>query len=142
MLENGKQTNQFFDRFTDAYGQTRFRLKSIEQYSRERGTQEQVGKQYFTHKTLPDIIRHAPLASSKHGSSAKQQELERGKYIYATLYNCVNLFMTESNNRAAFIDFCQGLLNMDPLTRWTPQQAKQHPFITSERFTGSFNVSI
>ncbi|KIJ49669.1 hypothetical protein M422DRAFT_161158 [Sphaerobolus stellatus SS14] len=123
MLENGKQTSQFFDRYVDAYGQTKFRLKSIEQYSRERNTQEQPGKQYFNHKTLPEIIRHAPLASSRHSSSSKQaQEMDR-----------------ENNNRAAFIDFCQGLLNMDPLTRWTPQQAKMHPFITSEKFVRPFN---
>ena len=47
---------------------------------------------------------------------------------------------TEANNRAAFIDFCQGLLSLNPLERWTPQQAKQHPFITGEKFTRPFNV--
>jgi len=82
MLENGKQTSQFFDRYVDAYGQTKYRLKSLEQYCRERNVQEQVGKQYFNHKTLPDIIRHAPLASSRSSSSSKQaQELERGELL-------------------------------------------------------------
>lgn len=41
-------------------------------------------------------------------------------------------------NRAAFIDFAQGLLNLNPLERWTPAQAKLHPFITQQRFTGPF----
>jgi dual specificity protein kinase YAK1 len=41
-------------------------------------------------------------------------------------------------NRAAFIDFAQGLLNLNPLERWTPNQAKLHPFITQAKFTGPF----
>lgn len=45
------------------------------------------------------------------------------------------------NNRAAFIDFCQGLLNMDPFLRWTPQQARLHPFITGEKWTKPWTVS-
>jgi dual specificity protein kinase YAK1 len=38
----------------------------------------------------------------------------------------------------AFIDFAQGLLNLNPLERWTPNQAKVHPFITQTKFTGPF----
>lgn len=41
-------------------------------------------------------------------------------------------------NRAAFIDFAQGLLNLNPLERWTPAQAKMHPFITQAKYTGPF----
>jgi len=143
MLDNGKQVAQFFDCYVDSYGQKKYRLKSIEQYSRERNTQEQVGKQYFSHKTLPEIIRNAPLASSRHSSSARHgQELERGKHcflFFGVIANEIHPF-TEANNRAAFIDFCQGLLNLNPLERWTPQQVKQHPFITGEKFSRPFNV--
>lgn len=46
------------------------------------------------------------------------------------------------NNRAAFIDFCQGLLDMDPIQRWTPQQARLHPFITGEKWTKPWQVSL
>jgi dual specificity protein kinase YAK1 len=48
--------------------------------------------------------------------------------------------VAELMNRAAFIDFCQGLLNLDPQQRWTPQQARMHPFITGEKFTKPFVV--
>lgn len=41
-------------------------------------------------------------------------------------------------NRVAFIDFVHGLLNINPLERWTPQQARTHPFITQQKFTGPF----
>jgi len=44
----------------------------------------------------------------------------------------------EMNNRIAFIDFVRGLLNINPLERWSPQQAKLHPFITQQKFTGPF----
>ena len=41
-------------------------------------------------------------------------------------------------NRHAFIDFVRGLLNINPLERWSPQQAKLHPFITQQKFTQPF----
>lgn len=41
-------------------------------------------------------------------------------------------------NRTAFIDFASGLLHLNPLERWTPNQAKLHPFITQQKFTGPF----
>ena len=41
-------------------------------------------------------------------------------------------------NRTAFIDFVHGLLHLNPLERWSPQQAKMHPFITQQKFTGPF----
>src|SRR6478736_6477095 len=47
--------------------------------------------------------------------------------------NCI-----EMNNRIAFIDFVRGLLNINPLERWSPQQAKLHPFITQQKYTGQF----
>jgi dual specificity protein kinase YAK1 len=44
----------------------------------------------------------------------------------------------ELNNRVAFIDFVRGLLHINPLERWSPQQAKLHPFITQQKFTQPF----
>jgi hypothetical protein len=44
----------------------------------------------------------------------------------------------EMMNRAALLDFILGLLNLNPLERWSPQQAKLHPFITGQKFTGPF----
>ncbi|KAG8740802.1 dual specificity protein kinase yak1 [Ceratobasidium sp. 414] len=113
MLEMGKQTNNFFSSYSDEYGRKRYRLKSLEQYSREHNTNEQPGKKYFAATTLPDIIRTA-AGASKSGKLAENDK--------------------ESNSRASFIDFVSGLLNLNPIERWSPQQAKGHPFITGERF--------
>lgn len=113
MLDTGRQTHEFFNVHQDAYGRTSYVIKPIEQYSREHRVQEQVSKQYFPGTTLPEIIRLAPI-SRRSGRAADTEK--------------------EMANRAAFTDFVAGLLNLDPLTRWTPQQAKLHPFITGEPF--------
>ncbi|KAJ7497490.1 kinase-like domain-containing protein [Mycena latifolia] len=124
MLNTGKQSSQFFDSY-EVYNphtnqtEKKYRLKSIEQYSREHNTNEQPGKQYFKATSLPEIINTAPMPQSK--TARQGHEIEK-----------------ELNNRASFIDFCQGLLNLNPVTRWTPQQARLHPFITGEKFTKPF----
>ncbi|KAF8839492.1 hypothetical protein BDN67DRAFT_970001 [Paxillus ammoniavirescens] len=120
MLDMGKQTKQFFDSHVDVFGHKKYRLKSLEQYSREHNTNEQPGKQYFKATTLPEIINTAPMPTFK-SSSRQGHEMDK-----------------ELNNRASFIDFCQGLLNLNPIERWSPQQARMHPFITGEKFTKPF----
>ena len=77
MLDTGKQSSQFFDHYTDHYGHKKYKLKSIEQYSREHNTQEQPGKQYFKATTLPDIIQQAPMPAFK-SNSRQAHEIEKG----------------------------------------------------------------
>ncbi|KAF2019673.1 kinase-like protein [Aaosphaeria arxii CBS 175.79] len=117
MLEMGKQSGEFFNKDADEYGRRTYRLKSMEQYSREHGTKEQPSKKYFSATTLPDIIKNYPMPRK----NMKPAEIER-----------------EMANRTSFIDFAQGLLNLNPLERWTPSQAKMHPFITQQKYTGPF----
>ncbi|KAJ6161346.1 hypothetical protein N7470_004742 [Penicillium chermesinum] len=117
MLEMGKQSGEFFEKTQDEYGRKTYRLKSLEQYSREHNTKEQPSKKYFSASTLEEIIRSYPMPRK----NMKQAEIER-----------------ELNNRVAFIDFVRGLLSINPLERWSPQQAKLHPFITQQKFTGPF----
>ncbi|KAF2843095.1 kinase-like protein [Patellaria atrata CBS 101060] len=117
MLEMGKQSGEFFEKVHDDFGRRTYRLKSMEQYSREHGTKEQPSKKYFSATTLPDIIKNYPMPRK----NMKPAEIER-----------------EMANRTAFIDFAQGLLNLNPLERWTPNQAKMHPFITQAKYTGPF----
>ncbi|KAI0393673.1 kinase-like protein [Xylariaceae sp. FL0594] len=117
MIEVGKQAGDFFEKRQDEFGRKTYHLKSMEQYSRERGTKEQPSKKYFSSTNLSEIIKTYPMPR-KH---MKQNEIDR-----------------EMNNRIAFIDFVRGLLNINPLERWSPQQAKLHPFITQQKFTGPF----
>src|SRR5258708_12927509 len=79
MLNTGKQTSQFFDSYEVwnphlHQNEKKYRLKSIEQYSREHNTNEQTGKQYFKANSLPEIINQAPIPASK--SSPSTQEID------------------------------------------------------------------
>lgn len=119
MLEMGKQSGEFFEKSVeaDSTGRKHYRLKSLEQFSREHQTSEQPSKRYFQETTLNDIVMKYPLPKK----SMTEQEINKETYL-----------------RSSFIDFVRGLLNMNPLERWSPQQAKLHPFITGERFTRPF----
>ncbi|KAG2179194.1 hypothetical protein INT43_002044 [Umbelopsis isabellina] len=122
MIEMGKNSKNYFHRYTDEYGQKRYRLKYMEEYNLEQNKDEQPSKCYFSGTTLPEIINSYPMPRR---SSLSEKERAR-----------------ETQNRLAFIDFLQGLLNLNHFERWTPQQAKQHPFITGEPFTGPFTPSM
>ncbi|KAI5460013.1 kinase-like domain-containing protein [Mariannaea sp. PMI_226] len=117
MIEMGKQAGEFFEKRQDEFGRRTYQLKSMEQYAREHSTKEQPSKKYFQANTLPEIIKSYPMPRK----NMKQSEIDR-----------------EMNNRVAFIDFVRGLLTINPLERWSPQQAKLHPFITQQKFTGPF----
>ena len=77
MLDMGKQTNQFFDSYIDAFGTKRYQLKPMEKYSREHNTNEQPGKKYFSATTLPEIIKNAPIPAQR----AKAHEIEKGEWV-------------------------------------------------------------
>ncbi|KAJ3296740.1 dual specificity protein kinase yak1 [Borealophlyctis nickersoniae] len=109
MCEKGKSAHQFFQKTVGPDGKNQWEIKSMQQYMKEQGTVEQPSKRYFTGTTLPEIINTYPVV--RKGFS--QKDLER-----------------EMQSRIAFIDFLQGLLSLNPFERWSPQQAKLHPFIT------------
>ena len=75
MLEMGKQSGEFFEKVNDEFGRRSYRLKSMEQYSREHNTKEQPSKKYFQATTLPDIIRSYSMPRK----NMKQAEIDRGK---------------------------------------------------------------
>ena len=89
MIEMGKQASHFFEATWDAYGQKTYRLKSMEQYSRERGVQEQPSKKYFQATTLPEIIKTYPM--SRKGQ--KQSDVEKGLTLAWSFRTC-NLLIT------------------------------------------------
>ncbi|KAI8639474.1 kinase-like domain-containing protein [Parasitella parasitica] len=117
MIEVGKNAHRYFDKSSTAI-EKRYEFKSLEKYAREQGKSEQPSKRYFSAKTLPELINSYPIMR-KTQMTAKEIEKEK-------------------QNRLAFIDFLQGLLNLNPIERWSPQQAKKHPFITGEKFTFPF----
>lgn len=77
MLEMGKQSGEFFEKTQDEFGRKSWRLKSMEQYSREHNTKEQPSKKYFQANTLEEIIRSYAMPRK----NMKQSEIERGKIL-------------------------------------------------------------
>lgn len=86
MLDMGKQTKQFFDSYVDVFGHKKYRLKTLEQYSREHNSNEQPGKQYFKATMLPEIINTAPMPTFK-STTRQGHEMEKG----AARYHCYSL---------------------------------------------------
>lgn len=78
MIEMGKNSKNYFHRYTDDYGQKRYRFKSIEEYNLEQSKDEQPSKCYFTGTTLPEIISSYPMSKR---ASFTEKEVTRGKRI-------------------------------------------------------------
>lgn len=74
MLEMGKQSGEFFEKAYDEFGRRTYRLKSMEQYSREHNSKEQPSKKYFQATTLPEIIRSYSMPRK----NMKPAEIDRG----------------------------------------------------------------
>lgn len=122
MLEMGKDTLTYFDKFPNQPTGRSYALKTRERYSFETGRNEPVPKKYFSVTTFPQIILNYPMRSSKDMSPHERD--------------------TEMTNRKCFADFVGGLLNLNPLERWNPYQAMQHPFITGKPFIGPFQPTL
>lgn len=85
MLEIGKTAHEFFEQVrqehtghsysTTTPGPKKYRLKSMETYSRQHNVIEQPSKRYFQATTLPDIINSYPMI--KKGMT--QKEVDKGE---------------------------------------------------------------
>ena len=75
MLEVGKQSGEFFQKDHDEFGRRCYRLKSMDQYSREHNSKEQPSKKYFNATTLTEIIKTYPLPRK----NMKQAEIDKGE---------------------------------------------------------------
>ncbi|KAJ3163179.1 dual specificity protein kinase yak1 [Geranomyces michiganensis] len=117
MCEKGKSARAFFQKSTSVDGRIYYSLKPPEQFMQESGTTEQPSKRYFSGNTLSEVIGSYPIAKK----GASPEDLAK-----------------ENRNRTCFIDFLHGLLKLNPFERWTPQQARMHPFITGEAYTGPY----
>jgi chemotaxis protein histidine kinase CheA len=91
---------------------SKYRLKTPEEYAAEMKTEVPVLKKYLRYNRLDEIIMKCPLANKSKLTVAQKEE--------------------EVMRRQCFLNFLQGLFNLDPLTRWTAKQAFAHPFITNQ----------
>ncbi len=120
MLEMGKDTLTYFDKFPAQPPGRTFAMKTRERFAFETGRPEPPPKKYFASTAFPAVILNYPMKSSL--SPADRD--------------------AELMNRRCFADFVGGLLNLNPLERWNPYQAMQHPFITGKVFSGPFQPTL
>ncbi|PWA02689.1 hypothetical protein BB558_001176 [Smittium angustum] len=106
MLEKATKTTEFFRRT----GANSWRIKTTEEFNRETGKQDVVGRSYFVAKNLNELITQYPY---KKDISIEEMNIE-------------------STNRIILLDFLHKLLDLNPDTRLTPGQALVHPFITGD----------
>ncbi|KAH3665755.1 hypothetical protein OGAPHI_003943 [Ogataea philodendri] len=118
MLDMAKNSKNFMNKIEQPNGKHIYQLKSMEQYSREFNVNETPGKDYFEQRYLQDIIMNYRLPKK----NMTQQMVDK-----------------EMAQRRCLSHFLHGVLNLNPLERWTPHEAILHPFITEQPFTGVWN---
>ncbi|CEP64474.1 serine/threonine protein kinase YAK1 LALA0_S11e04984g [Lachancea lanzarotensis] len=116
MLDMGRNSCNFLTKSEDD-GKS-WEVKTVDDYNMDFHSNETVGKQYFKWNKLEDIIDNYRLSKKLLGS---QQLVEKEKL-----------------DRKCLTHFLKGLLDLNPLERWTPPQAAMHPFITQQPFTGEW----
>ncbi|XP_057849881.2 dual specificity protein kinase YAK1 homolog isoform X2 [Cryptomeria japonica] len=126
ILRSAKNTNKYFkhvggssrldeNRATEGQKSV-YRFLNETEYETREMKKPAIAKRYFNYETLEDIIFNYP-----HRKKITEEEISK-----------------ENQTRLAFVDFLRGLFQFDPVKRWTPRQAAQHPFVTEEAFTGPY----
>ncbi|CAN8323539.1 unnamed protein product [Cochlearia groenlandica] len=123
VLKEAKNTNKLFKCVGSVHNLGNGGLNSAymalteEEFEAREKKKPDIGKKYFRHKKLEEIIKGYPFK--------------------------INLpeddVVKETQIRLALIDFLRGLIEFDPAKRWSPFQAAKHPFITGEPFTRPYN---
>lgn len=132
MLDVGKDSATYFVRNEHAQAWV---LKTREQFSRDSGKTELASKKYFASTNLEDIILNYPMRSASRAGHLRTSSTSSETPLTEEQRQ------QEFAHRRCFLDFTRGLLCLNPIERWSPAQAIQHPFITGRPFTGSFAPS-
>ncbi|KAK4514116.1 uncharacterized protein ATC70_006124 [Mucor velutinosus] len=135
MLSKGRNTKKFFNKKQIGPDNYEYELKSREQYSQENNKNELPRKKYFPQTKLKDIIM---MFNNGKPSLSREEERRRAASGSSYYLNEDEERQKEIEARLCILDFLYGVLELNPLKRWTPQQALQHPFITQKPYTGPF----
>lgn len=119
MLELGRNATAYFNKYSPANPEERasFKIKTLDEYkyylSEVKGKHEQLKKEqsnnnYFKHRLLEDVILNYKPISKRLTRPLVEREREE---------------------RLQLVDFLLRVLDWNPLSRLTPQQALRHPFI-------------
>ncbi|CAO3631485.1 unnamed protein product [Cunninghamella echinulata] len=115
MLHRGGKTTLFFDQESIS-GTNTYKRKSIEKYNKENKKMELPSKRYFKYDTLDDII----MKSNSSWNNLPESKIDKRAIQY------------DKQMRQWLLEFLYKTLDLNPLTRWSPQEALKHPFITGK----------
>ncbi|RCH86407.1 dual specificity protein kinase yak1 [Rhizopus stolonifer] len=135
MLSIGKNTHVYFNKKMTGQDTFEYEMKSRDQYCREENRNEMSGRIYHSKKQLKQVIM-----DHNHGKPIVSKEEQYKRKTYGPLHPSQEEQeqKKEYDMRLCLLDFLYGVLEINPLKRWTPQQALQHPFITQKPFKGPF----
>lgn len=111
MIRLGTRASKFFKPDLAHPGQ--FLFKSAGEYERDTGTHVDPDKKYFIYRNLPELTTKYPMKTGYDPSNT-------------------NPACQDKEIRRSFLHFLNGCLQIDPTKRWTPSQARAHPFINEE----------
>ncbi|KAI8985048.1 kinase-like domain-containing protein [Pilobolus umbonatus] len=135
MLNKGRNTLKFFNKVKTGKDSFEYQFKTREQYSLDNKKTEMPGKKYFKEKNLRDLI--LSFNGGKPVFTKEEQKRRRNSQLLCSIDHNEEI-KKEREARLCLLDFLMGVLELNPLKRWTPQQTCQHPFITQKPFTGHF----
>ncbi|KAI7860051.1 kinase-like domain-containing protein [Circinella umbellata] len=117
MTEQGRNSKRFFNRI-EKDGKIKYTLKSRHQYMDDENKNEKVGKKYFATTNIEELILSYPMPRKHMSEKDKSKEMKKRKCL---------------------VDFLKQVLQIDPMRRMTPHEAKYHPFITGDYATFATN---
>ena len=118
MMVEKKSNNYFVKERNLQTGKVSFRLKSLNEFNTEFNLNEAPPKQYFSDKKIDDIIMNYRISKRKNPTK--------------------EMIENEMHERSCLVHFLKGIMNLNPLERWTPHEAVHHPFVTNEPWTGTW----
>lgn len=113
-----KKSSNYIVKNYDKDNKVTYKMKTLEEFNRDFNLNEQPEKQYFSDTKLDKIIMNYRLPKK----NMTQKEID-----------------VELRDRSCLIHFLTGVLNINPLERWSPNEAILHPFITGEIWTGEWS---
>ncbi|KAI9361470.1 kinase-like domain-containing protein [Pilaira anomala] len=102
----------------------------------------EVGKnahRYFDRDATSREKRYELKPLEKYAREQGKSEQPSKRYFSSkTLPDLINTYPIMRKTQMSSKEIEKGLLNLNPIERWSPQQAKKHPFITGEPFICPF----
>lgn len=114
MIRLGTRASKFFK--PDSRSAAGYLFKSISEYEAATGVHVDHDKKYFVYRNLQELVSKFPMKNPDAANPAKS----------------ANPACQDKEVRRSLLHFLRGCLQLDPTKRWTPDQARAHPFLNEE----------